>query len=98
MFESVDRAGKLGRSMLKRASRFQSLLSCGQKDLRSMEELDVGQFGGDADTLKAALGPAAAVERQQILIREMRGELIQIRLAGDRGGENQKGRIRTGLF
>src|SRR5712692_2892899 len=98
MFESVDRAGQTGAQHAEASEPLSVLLSCGQKDLRSMEELDVGQFGGDADTLKAALGPAAAVERQQILIREMRGELIQIRLEGDRGGDTQIVGFGAGFF
>jgi hypothetical protein len=48
----------------------------GQKDLQSVEELDIGQFGGDVDALKAALGTAAPAERQQILIGKMRGEFV----------------------
>ena len=70
-------------------SPLQSLLSSGQKDLRSVEELDVGEFGGDADALKAALGTAAAFKREQILVAEMRSDLIQIRLEGNRGGDTQ---------
>src|SRR5712692_4320134 len=35
-----------------------------EKDLRSVEELEVGQFGGDAETLEATLGTSAALERQ----------------------------------
>src|SRR5438445_10417187 len=69
-----------------RANRLRSLLPSGQENLRSVEELDVGQLRGDADALKAALGAVAAFKREQILVDEVRGELMQIRREGNGGG------------
>jgi len=49
-----------------------------------VEELDAGNFRVHLYALKAAFRASAAFEGQKILVAEVRGQLVQVRLEGDR--------------
>ncbi len=69
------------------ANRFRRSLHRGQKSLRRRQKLNVRQFGCNPDALETSFWSAAGFERQQVLVAEVRGEFIKIRLEVDgRGG------------
>lgn len=63
-----------------------------------MEELEVGHFRGKVNTLKAAFSTTTALERQQVLIREVSSELVQIGFDGNRGGKREIKRFRASFI
>src|SRR5215472_4882497 len=60
------------------------LLLLRQEGHGSHEKLNIGKLGGQFDALNAAFWSAATLEGQQILVAEVRGQFIQVRLESHR--------------
>ena len=70
----------------------------GQKGLGSVEELHAGNFCHHLHTLKATFPSTAAHEGQNVLVAEMHGEFIQVRLEGNRFGNGEIIRFGSAFF
>src|SRR6516225_6533716 len=55
-----------------------------QEGLGSHKKLNIGKLGGQLDAVNAAFWSAAALEGQQILVTEVRGQFLQVRLESHR--------------
>ena len=51
--------------------------------MRRRQELNVLQFSSDPEALEAPFCSSAALKRQEVLVAEMRGELVKIGLQRD---------------
>ncbi len=69
---------------LSQSNRFRCLLPRRQKSLRGRQEFNGRQLRcNHPEALQTSLGSSAGLERQEVLVAEVRGEFIKIGLEGD---------------